>query len=425
MMNKEKSTLDDWLEWQQSINLNEIDLSLDRINEVKDKIGFRQPEIDIFLVAGTNGKGTTVHLIESFLINKGLNVGVYTSPHLNKYNERVTFNRVSLKDEELIESFEEVEKARDGIKLTYFEYGTLAAFLSLSRFSCDAWVIEVGLGGRLDATNILKPSVSVITNIAIDHQEWLGNSLNKIATEKAGIISSNVPCVSAALNTKEAINIVAKKNASKVFHIKDDYSLVESDGSYQWEGNEETIEGICIPTSWAKGEKNNLATSLMTLATCNPKYLPDTNEINSLIRNFKISGRFQLIQNRVPWILDVAHNPNAATNFLERLESLNLGDKNIMVLSVMKDKDLKELMSIFKNIISKWVLCEMRSSRSISEHEIKNTLKEINKSDITVLKYPENAFDYAERISKDYNSVIVTGSFEVVGPAINWLGNKK
>ena len=189
-MNRSNWTLDDWLSWQESLNPNQIDLSLDRIKKVKEKMRFSQPDIDIYLVAGTNGKGTTAHLLNSILCLKDLNVGMYTSPHLIKYNERVTYNNKPLEDTDFIDSFIEIENVRGDVPLTYFEYGTLAAFLSLNRFPCDAWIIEVGLGGRLDATNILNPNVSIITNIALDHQEWLGKTINEIAIEKAGIISS-------------------------------------------------------------------------------------------------------------------------------------------------------------------------------------------------------------------------------------------
>ena len=425
MLHEGEKTLDKWLEWQQSLNLNEIDLSLDRINAVKEKVGFQQPDIDIFLVAGTNGKGTTVHLIESFLIKRGLNVGVYTSPHLRKYNERVTFNKRSLEDHCFLESFEKIEKQRGGIQLTYFEYGTLAAFLSLNELPCDAWVIEVGLGGRLDATNILNPSVSVITNIAFDHQEWLGNSLNKIATEKAGIISYNSPCVSAASNVKEAINLVASKKSAKVLSIGDDYSIKESEKTFEWRGDKKVINGIKIPENWATGEKSNLATALMSLEVCGKDYLPSTEETNEIVRNFRIPGRFEIIEKDVPWILDVAHNANAAKNFLQRLESLKLGNNNIMILSLMKDKNIKDFVDVFRNYVSKWIVCGMRSPRSLTGEQMKNLLKRNENVDISAFEYPEEAFDYSQSIYEDYESVIVTGSFEIVGPAINWLEKNK
>ena len=424
-MNRSNWALDDWLNWQESLNQNQIDLSLDRVKEVKKKMGFIQPDIDIYLVAGTNGKGTTVHLLNSILCLKGLNVGTYTSPHLKKYNERVTYNNKPLEDTDFIDSFIEIENVRGDVPLTYFEYGTLAAFLSLNRFPCDAWIIEVGLGGRLDATNILNPNVSIITNIALDHQEWLGNTVNEIASEKAGIISSNAPCVCGALNTGEIIGEIANKKNTDFYLIGDDFSLSNGVNGSVWSSESKTIEKIKIPNHWAKGEKNNLATALMSIEACNADLLPNSESLNQLLDSFSIPGRFQVIDYRIPWILDVAHNPNAAINFRERLETIKLTGKNIIIFSLMKDKNLEKFVSLFEDIIAKWVVCTMNTPRSLSGDEISKRLSEKGLFDVTVLNDPDEAFEYIETINHNYNAVIVTGSFEIVGPCIQWLENKK
>ena len=424
IMNRSNWSLDDWLNWQENLNPNQIDLSLDRIQEVKEKIRFNQPEIDIYLVAGTNGKGTTVHLLNSILRLKGLNVGMYTSPHLKKYNERVTYNNEPLEDTDFIDSFIEIESVRGEVPLTYFEYGTLAAFLSLKKFPCDAWIIEVGLGGRLDATNILNPNVSIITNIALDHQEWLGETINEIAIEKAGIISSNAPCVCGALNTGEIIGEIASRKNTDFYLIGDDFSLSNGVNGSVWSSKSKTIEKIKIPDHWAQGEKNNLAIALMSIEACNPDLLPKTEALNQLLDSFSIPGRFQIFDYRIPWILDVAHNPNAAINFRERLETIELTDKNIMIVSLMKDKDLEEFVSLFEDIVAKWVVCTMNTPRSLSGDEISKRLSEKGLFNITVLNYPDEAFEYIETINHNYNAVIVTGSFEIVGPCIQWLENK-
>ena len=424
IMNRSNWSLDDWLNWQENLNPNQIDLSLDRIKEVKEKIRFNQPEIDIYLVAGTNGKGTTVHLLNSILRLKGLNVGMYTSPHLKKYNERVTYNNKPLEDTDFIDSFIEIESVRGEVPLTYFEYGTLAAFLSLKKLPCDAWIIEVGLGGRLDATNILNPNVSIITNIALDHQEWLGETINEIAIEKAGIISSNAPCVCGALNTGEIIGEIANRENTDFYLIGDDFSLSNGVNGSVWSSKSKTIEKIKIPDHWAQGEKNNLAIALMSIEACNPDLLPKTEALNQLLDSFSIPGRFQIFDYRIPWILDEAHNPNAAINFRERLGTIELTDKNIMIVSLMKDKDLEEFVSLFEDIVAKWVVCTMNTPRSLSGDEISKRLSEKGLFNITVLNYPDEAFEYIETINHNYNAVIVTGSFEIVGPCIQWLENK-
>ena len=424
IMNRSNWSLDDWLNWQENLNPNQIDLSLDRIQEVKEKIRFNQPEIDIYLVAGTNGKGTTVHLLNSILRLKGLNVGMYTSPHLKKYNETITFPKKESFSIEDNKTIIEIDNLRCYVALTYFEYGTLGEFLSLNRFGCDAWIIEVGLGGRLDATNILNPNVSIITNIALDHQEWLGETINEIAIEKAGIISSNAPCVCGALNTGEIIGEIASRKNTDFYLIGDDFSLSNGVNGSVWSSKSKTIEKIKIPDHWAQGEKNNLAIALMSIEACNPDLLPNTEALNQLLDSFSIPGRFQIFDYRIPWILDVAHNPNAAINFRERLGTIELTDKNIMIVSLMKDKDLEEFVSLFEDIVAKWVVCTMNTPRSLSGDEISKRLSEKGLFNITVLNYPDEAFEYIETINHNYNAVIVTGSFEIVGPCIQWLENK-
>ena len=187
--------LSEWLHWQETLNPREIDLGLQRIGIVASRLDIVPPVNRTFLIAGTNGKGTTLALIEDILIQKGLRVGSYTSPHLVDYNERICINKLPTDDSRLIDSFKRIESVREGVLLTYFEYSTLAAFITFNEADCDAWLIEVGLGGRLDATNIITPSISLITNVALDHQEWLGTSLEEIAKEKAGIISIKIPSI--------------------------------------------------------------------------------------------------------------------------------------------------------------------------------------------------------------------------------------
>ena len=189
------STLNEWLSFQQTINPKEIDLSLERVQSVFDKMEIDFPKRNVFLIGGTNGKGTTTAILEHLFHKHGYKTGAFTSPHLNQYNERVRINLNNSEDQDWISAFKIIEDIRDDIPLTYFEFSALAAFQILSDSGCDAWFIEVGLGGRLDATNIIDPSVSVLTSIAMDHEEWLGDSIEMIAAEKVGIAKSNKPLI--------------------------------------------------------------------------------------------------------------------------------------------------------------------------------------------------------------------------------------
>jgi dihydrofolate synthase/folylpolyglutamate synthase len=187
--------LSEWLHWQETLNSEEIDLDLKRIHLVASRLEIEPPIDRTFLIAGTNGKGTTVALIEELLMNEKLRVGSYTSPHLINYNERICVDKKPIDNARLIDSFKLIESVRGNVALTFFEFGTLSAFTIFNDFECDAWVIEVGLGGHLDATNIITPSISIITNVDLDHQNWLGSTIDEIAKEKAGIISSGIPCI--------------------------------------------------------------------------------------------------------------------------------------------------------------------------------------------------------------------------------------
>jgi len=414
--------LHDWLEYQSKINIKEIDLSLSRIYEVKRRLNFKQPEIEIFLVAGTNGKGSTTHLIQSILMNKGLNVGAYTSPHLNDYNERVTFNNQNIEDKTLIESFMRIEESRGKVPLTYFEFGTLAAFLALSSKPCDAWVIEVGLGGRLDATNILHPSISIITSISLDHQDWLGEDIDSIAKEKAGIIKNKTPCISSAKNAFKVIRDKAKKSNADLYEVDRDFSMNKSKNGYVWSFRDDLkYRNISIPDHWGQGEINNLSSSLAAINVCEEKLLPTSDKLNSIVSDFSLPGRFQIMDKGIPWILDVAHNYESALNFSQRLNSLEISGDILMIFGIMGDKDIENIIKIFKNRIRDWMVTSLESSRSLSTAEISKFLRGENILNIIKSDNPNQAFEEAKKLSHMYDAIIVTGSFELVGPAIKWL----
>jgi dihydrofolate synthase / folylpolyglutamate synthase len=423
-VNKSNWNLNDWLSWQQTINSKNIDLSLERIKEVSFKLELSIPGDKIFLVAGTNGKGTTVSLIEDLLISKGLNVGSYTSPHLVRYNERVRYNKKESNDKDFIDAFILIESVRDNIPLTYFEYGTLAAFLLLRKLNCDYWVIEVGLGGRLDATNIIERSVSIITNIALDHQEWLGKTVEDIATEKAGIISENTPIIYGDNICKDIIENHAYSKNSELLIINQDFSIngyKSHKNIYKWIGKDSCIDSINLPDHWATGEINNLSIALMAIETSDSSYLPTSSELNKILNSYYLAGRFEIIKKKCTWVLDVAHNPNAAINLRKRFDSINRSKKNIMVLSMMKDKDIIGFIESFTDVISEWVVCRMDNERSFHSKEILNKFISNGITNVISIDNPKKAFEYVEKNTSSDDNVIVTGSFEIVGPAKEWL----
>ena len=277
--------LSEWLHWQEALNPKEIDLDLQRIQIVASRLEILPPENLTFLIGGTNGKGTTLALIEDMLIQKGLRVGSYTSPHLVNYNERICINKKPISNSRLIDSFRLIESLRGDVPLTYFEFGTLAAFITLNDLNCDAWLIEVGLGGRLDATNIISPSISIITNIALDHQEWLGTSLEEIAKEKAGIISVKTPCIFGDSSLPESIEQTALEKQSDLHVLGRDYDLrhlkqqtIGEPETTVWHGKDIAINAIRVPSHWAEGEFCDLAIALKAIEIVDSQLLPTTQE---------------------------------------------------------------------------------------------------------------------------------------------------
>jgi len=435
--------LSEWLHWQEALNPKEIDLDLQRIQIVASRLEILPPENLTFLIGGTNGKGTTLALIEDMLIQKGLRVGSYTSPHLVNYNERICVNKKPISNSRLIDSFRLIELLRGDVPLTYFEFGTLAAFITLNDLNCDAWLIEVGLGGRLDATNIISPSISIITNIALDHQEWLGTSLEEIAKEKAGIISVKTPCIFGDSSLPESIEQTAIEKQSDLHVLGRDYDLrhlkqqtIGEPETTVWYGKDVVINAIRVPSHWAEGESCDLAIALKAIEIVDSQLLPTTQELNHLLKNFSVPGRFQIIEKKQTWILDVAHNPHAARNLSWRLHSLGFQENNknslenghskfTVILSMMQDKDvIGFIKEIDQPFITEWIVCEMDTPRSHSAEVLQKKLNDYGITNVRAEPELLEAFSNIKNRSKKNDRILVTGSFEIVGPAKKWLDSE-
>jgi len=416
--------LSEWLHWQETLNSEEIDLDLERMRLVASRLEIEPPIDRTFLIAGTNGKGTTVALIEELLMNNKLRVGSYTSPHLIDYNERICVNKKPIDNVRLIDSFKLIESVRGNVALTFFEFGTLSAFTIFNDFKCDAWVIEVGLGGHLDATNIITPSISIITNVDLDHQNWLGSTIDEIAKEKAGIISPGIPCIFGDSPVPPAIQIVADSKGSDVCAWNSDFFLVDNGDSFEWEGRNTTIDSIIIPSHWGPGECHNLASSLTSIEMMDSKLLPSAKELNHLLSNFSVPGRFEIVEQKQTWILDVAHNPHAAENLKKKLESLNPGKKITVILSMMQDKDVIGFVKILDDLVAQWIVCEMDTSRSYSAQTLQKKLIDYGMANVCAESGLIEAFSNIKNRTKKNDRILITGSFEIVGPAKKWLDSE-
>ncbi len=418
------STLNEWLEFQQGINPKEIDLSLDRVQTLYNKLQINIPEKNVFLIGGTNGKGTTTSILEQLFHKKGYKTGAFTSPHLTQYNERVRINLNNSFDQDWVSAFEIIEAVRGDVSLTYFEFSALAAFQILSNHECDAWFIEVGLGGRLDATNIIESSVSVLTSIAMDHEEWLGDSIDKIAKEKVGIAKRNRPLIFGDVVAVDVIQAGSLEKGSELRKKGEEFNGRIDQGHYSFNGVHQSIEEIVLPKSWGDGEIDNLTTALAAMEA-NEQFFPTHDLLQEIIDEFILPGRFELLDLHHRWILDVAHNPSAAENLRQRIDRSKINSDFSMIFSMMKDKHLELYLNAFKDLVDTWIICEMKTERSFRVKQIESKMNNMGIDNIYCARSPVDAIKTLEKNVGLSNNVIVSGSFELVGPIREFLLNSQ
>ncbi len=419
-----KKTLAQWLSWQETLHLSEIDLGLDRIREVAKKLDLLSPCCPIITVAGTNGKGSTVALFESILSAQGYKTGSYTSPHLIDYNERIKLDSASASDYLIVEAFEQIDQARDGISLTYFEFGTLAAMLIFTQHKVDVAILEVGLGGRLDASNLWDTSLAIITSIGIDHVDWLGDNREVIAIEKAGIMRKNIPAICGDLDPPNNIIKEAKRIGSKLYQIQSNFSYQENDNeTWSWTGFDKSYT-LPLPTLAGAFQLNNAATVIAGLHSIKTLFPTKLDTIKQGLLNVSLIGRLQTLHNKPEWLVDVAHNPHAAKQLAKYLQENPIEGKNIALFSMLKDKDIEQVISIMNKQFNEWHIVELKGSRSTPVNELKALITQHNNDQGTnkTITIHQNFLEASQSLKATSNlqdRVVAFGSFLVVSEVIN------
>jgi dihydrofolate synthase / folylpolyglutamate synthase len=343
--------LDDWLAWQESLNPKEIDLGLDRVNRVLERAGLpKEFNCPLITVAGTNGKGSVVAMLEAIAAAAGLNVCSYTSPHIFRYNERIKINTRPVDDVSLCKAFEHIDKARGDIPLTYFEFGTLAAIDVFFRQQPDLVILEVGLGGRLDAVNVMDADVSIVTSIAIDHIDWLGDDREAIGFEKAGIFRSRKTVVCGELDPPQSVVAEAGKKQCRFLLAGRDFDVLDEDNSTgaEWRLNSpfHAITGLPAPGLKGDFQKFNAATAIVALqAIQNCSLLDKQVDLDlaskSSIAGLVLAGRFQKLQGNPDVFVDVAHNPHAASALASQLKlTAGATGRTWAIVAMLADKDV-------------------------------------------------------------------------------------
>jgi dihydrofolate synthase/folylpolyglutamate synthase len=404
-------TLDDWLEYISGQHPQTIAMGLERVSSALKRMDLKLPS-PVITVGGTNGKGSTCAMLESILRAAGHRTGLYSSPHLVRYNERVRVAGLEVDDATLCESFAAVEAARGDTPLTYFEFGTLAAFWIFQQAKVDALVLEVGLGGRLDAVNAIDADCAVLTSVGIDHVEYLGADRESIGREKAGIFRKGRPAVIA---DPEAPRSVLDAPGDKLLFGKD-FSYKAEAGQWTYSGPSGKRAGLAHPALRGAMQLRNASAALCALDALR---LPIAmQEIRSGLAEVTLPARFQILPGRPQVILDVAHNPQAARTLAENLAASGFAPETYAVCGMLRDKDIAGVLRELSPRITQWHLASLSGPRAALAEEL---AAHLGKSSVRKFASPSAALEAALGAASENDKIVVFGSFLTVGEAIQWL----
>ncbi|OEF23700.1 bifunctional tetrahydrofolate synthase/dihydrofolate synthase [Vibrio rumoiensis] len=408
-----------WLHYLENIHTSAIDLGLDRVSKVAQQANLTKPAPTVITVAGTNGKGSTCALMEAILLDAGYRVGVYSSPHLIEYNERVRINGRNASDEQHTQAFSFIEQSRADISLSFFEFGTLAALRIFQVEQVDVILLEVGLGGRLDATNVVDHDVSIITSLAIDHVDWLGSDINVIGFEKAGIFRSGRPAICGQPNAPYTVAAHADDINAQLHQVGVQYTYqldTNSRNRWHWQCGAFDLKDLPVPSL----PLANAATALMALSTSGLE-ISDINIVNGL-NQAQLAGRMQVLSTEPTILLDVAHNPHSAEYLVGQLHQRYPNKKIHAVVAMLHDKDIKSTLDVLSSSVDYWYPASLHGPRAAQVDEICQYLPQVE----TGFNTPVEAFIHAQDQAQADDILLVVGSFHTVGEVLqHWQKNNK
>ena len=402
-------TLQQWLAWQETLHPNAIDLGLSRVAEVYQRLGGIKPAPLVITVAGTNGKGSSVAYLESILRQAGYRTGAYTSPHLLHYNERIRINGAAATDDAICRAFTRIDRARDTISLTYFEFGTLAALELFREQALDVVILEVGLGGRLDATNIINPDVALITNISLDHTRWLGTDVESIAAEKAGIMRANHPVIFSDPQQPTAIGATARNLGAPLYSLGREFSVQIQGDTWSWRSQGRHFEKLALPILLGRHQLNNAAGVLMVLTLLADRLPVAEKEIREGLRSVELPGRFQQHGDSPAIFFDVSHNPGATGVLAETLCALPRQGPWHAVAGFMEDKDLAGILRPLRGHIGHWFFCELAGVRGAKQARLAAAAKQAMLESVDYYPSPKAAFSAARQLTPVTGQILVFG----------------
>jgi dihydrofolate synthase / folylpolyglutamate synthase len=433
-------TLDDWLTHISAQHSAEIVMGLDRVREVwqRMRVNGEIPQAPINItVGGTNGKGSTCAMLESILHVAGYKTGFYSSPHLIRYNERVRLNQQEASDALLIASLEAVEVARMGvdaatptIPLTYFEYATLSALWCFAKEGVDVAILEVGLGGRLDAVNIVDADVSIVVSVDLDHQQYLGDTIEKIGWEKAHIYRPNRPAIFADTAIPASVMDYAAEIGTKLHVLGRDYRYNKLDVQWTWQGtilgNEVARHSLPVPALRGAYQIKNASAALAALAALADRLPIGQSHVKRGLLEVEWPGRMQVIPGRPAVVLDVAHNPHAARALEDALGTMGFYENTYAVFSMLKDKDIDDVILIIKGRIDHWFIAGLGGPRGATVEEIAEKLSAAGEgAKVSRFTSIENAYAAARERATENDRILGFGSFYTVADLLRLTNRLK
>ena len=427
--------LTSWLQHIEQLHPKSIAMGLDRVQQVLQRLALN-PDFKIITVAGTNGKGSTCAMLSQIYSQAGYRVACYTSPHLLRYNERVRINNAEASDEDLCLAFAAVEQARlgnhpdDEISLTYFEVGTLAAVWHFCQQGVDVAILEIGLGGRLDAVNVFNPDCAIVTSVDIDHQEFLGNTRESIGAEKAGVYRAGVPAICGDLNPPETLLSHALEIRANLMRIQHDFACQKTITGWQFSVSGEMLYDLPLPALEGDYQLMNASCAIAAVQALQPQLPVSRQAIADAMLNVKLAGRFQTVLLTPKIILDVAHNPHAAIALAKNMKAhkVQANAKTFAVFSMLADKDMRGVVDVLKDEIDVWYVASIDHARSASAADLVSTILTVA-PDASIKTFASIA-DACEHASADIQTcldgneddkIVVFGSFFTVSSVMQYL----
>ena len=416
------NTLPEWLAWQHTLSPSEIDLGLDRVQTVAQRMDLAVLPFKVLTVGGTNGKGSALMYLEAILRAAGWRTGAYSSPHLLRYNERIRIDGREVDDHELCQAFARVDRARTAVPLTFFEFGTLAALEIFRRASVQVALLEVGLGGRLDAVNAFEPDGALVTSVGIDHTEWLGSEREQIGWEKAGIYRTGKPAVCADCGPPLRLIQYAQAIGAKLILAQRDYHFERHDKGWHWSDARHCFSNLPLPVLGGGYQLNNAAGAIALLTALTDDFPLSPEVLRRALPAARLPGRLdKRMLNGVELILDVAHNPQAAAALAQTLQSSTTPGRTGIVLGMLADKDCVGVVQALAPAAQAWYLADLsrESSRGGTNEALRKAVQTAG-----IIANPETYHDVATacaaalKTSQPGDRVVVCGSFVTVAAAM-------